>query len=699
MYYLGVDTGGTFTDFVLFDHSTASISTFKIRSTPHDPGEAVERGLERLKDEYGVTGENLARLIFGTTVATNAVLEGRGAKTALVATQGTRDVLEIQRQWRHRLFDLYLTKPAPLAARRHRVEIAERVTASGDIHVALTDDAIDGLVDRLSAMAVESVAVSLLFSFLRPDHERRIAKAISTRLPHLHVSISSEISPEFREYERSATTVMNAYTMPKIHALAMRLEQALERFGFRGQFAIVQSNGGVMSLAKARSHPVNTLLSGPAAGVVAAAALGRLGGVDTVLGFDVGGTSTDIALVEDGEVRLSAEGGIGGYPVKVPQVRVHTIGAGGGSIARPELGLLKVGPQSAGAMPGPVAYGNGGTEPTGTDAAVALGYIDPAYFLGGEMALDREAARHAIAEKVAGPLKLGIDAAALAIIKVQVANIVSGIRKVSVDVGKDPRGFALMPFGGAGGIYAGAVAVEAGMSQIILPPHASVLSALGMLLTDIRHDRVKTRLMALAETEPATLASIFDGLKIDAAGDLERDQIDESRVAYEFSCDMRYEGQAYEINVRLPVEGAQPRIEMPSLRQSFDHEHERLYGQCSPSEPVEIVNLRLGAIGRVEKASLPRLPASDGRAPAPRTSRSMLFDEVTGWIDCPVYDRDGLAPGMRLVGPAVIEDRGASIPLLPDHEATVDDWGIIFIDTKATQRKKVSASDLVKAPS
>ncbi|MEJ1158900.1 hydantoinase/oxoprolinase family protein [Prosthecomicrobium sp. N25] len=681
MYYLGVDTGGTFTDFVLYDRTKAEIHSFKVKSTPHDPGEAVETGLSRLTTEFGVTGRTLERFVFGTTVATNAVLERRGAETALVATRGTRDVLEIQRQWRHRLFDLYLVKPEPLARRRHRLEVEERVEASGRIRIPLEDVAIDELVSTLEALPVDAVAVSLLFSFLNPVHEQRIAAAIRTRVPRLHVTVSSEVCPEFREYERSATTVMNAYTMPKIHALATRLEGALDRFGFRGSFAIVQSNGGVMTLAKARTHPVNTLLSGPAAGVVAAAAVAGLTKARGILGFDVGGTSTDIALVQNGELRLSADGGIGGYPVKVPQVKVHTIGAGGGSIARAELGLLKVGPESAGAVPGPAAYGEGGTRPTGTDAAVALGYIDPAYFLGGEMKLDAEAARRSLESHVAGPLGMSEDAAALAVIQVQVASIVSGIRKVSVEVGQDPRDFVLMPFGGAGGVYAGLVAEEAGMSRIIVPPYASVLSAFGMLVTDIRHDRVRTRLLPVATTDAQALIAIFDDLVADVSQEFQRDRTEDDRIVFEFSCDMRYEGQAYEINVRLDVHDGRPSVDMPSLRAAFDREHERLYGQCSPGEDVEIVNLRVGAIGRVDKAELPVLPERPSGPPAARSTRRMLFDLEAGWVDCPVYDRSALDPGARLTGPCSIEDRGSSIPVRPKHTVSVDAHGILTIET------------------
>lgn len=692
MFYLGVDTGGTFTDFVLFDRTNAAIVTFKIASTPADPGAAVETGLERLARDHGVTGDNLERFVFGTTVATNAVLEGRGAPTALIATRGTRDVLEIQRQWRHRLFDLYLTKPKPLVPRRYRLELNERIDAKGNVLTPLSAPNLDETIDALTQLPVEAVAVSLLFSFLRPEHEQLTAAAIRERLPHLNVTVSSDICPEFREYERTATTVMNAYTMPKIRALVERLDSALRNFDFKGAFSVFQSNGGVMSIEKARTHPVNTLLSGPAAGVVAAAGIGRLAKIDRLIAFDVGGTSTDISLVEGGAVGLSAQGGISGYPVKVPQVRVHTIGAGGGSIARPELELLKVGPQSAGALPGPAAYGRGGTEPTSTDAAIVLGYIDPDHFFGGEITLDAGAARRAIEENVARPLNLDVDSAALAILKVQVAHIVAGIRAVSVETGKDPRNFTLMPFGGAGGLFAGAVAEEADIGRILLPPHASVLSALGMLMTDIRHDRARTHLMPLADADHESLSAIFDDLTEEANAQMAVENIANDQVRQEFSCDMRYEGQAYEINVRVENRS---KIEPATLRTAFDSAHERLYGQGSPNEPVEIVSFRVGVIGRVDHVALPPIDANARTEPS--RHRPVLFSADDGWIDCPVYDRSGLGAGAEIIGPAIFEDPGTSIPIMPGYTARVDDIGSVLIDTGVGEHPPGTDRELERA--
>ena len=680
MYYLGVDTGGTFTDFALFDTRTRHLTTFKIRSVPSDPASAVQTGLRRLRKEFGVDAASIERFIFGTTVGTNAVLEKKGANVALLTTKGTRDVLEIQRQWRRRLFDLYLEKPQTLVERRHRIEVDERVASSGEVLKPLDAAEVKRSIEAVRSLAVDSVAICFLFSFLRPEHEQTLASAIRAALPNLHVTASSEVSPEFREYERTATTVMNAYTAPKIEVLARRLEEVLRQEGFAGVSGIIQSNGGVMSLARARSHAVNTLLSGPAGGVVGAAAVASYSNVKNILGFDVGGTSTDITLVEGGEVRLSPDGGIGGYPVKIPQVGVHTIGAGGGSIANPVLGMLKVGPQSAGAYPGPACYGLGGVEPTGTDAAVVLGFIDPDYFVGGEIKLDLNAARAAIEKKVSAQLNLDADTAALAILDVQVATIVAGIRKVSVEAGKDPREFSLLPFGGAGGIYAGLVAEEAGMETILLPRYPSVLSALGMLMTDVRHDVVLTRISRLDKLAAQDIRDAFAALKERGVESLKKDGLSEGKVEFMLSCDMRYVGQAYEINVPIRATDLENEHLSPSdLLNTFHAEHQKLYGQCSPKEPVEIVSYRVGAINIVDKAVLaPPNPRGQG-APKPRAHRKMLFDGKVGWEDCPVFDRSTLAASDRIAGPAVIEDRGSCFVLRTGHVLNVDEIGNIFV--------------------
>ena len=451
MYYLGVDTGGTFTDFVALNARTGEIATFKVPSVPEDPARAVRAGIERLRDACGIDPSRIGRFIFGTTVATNAVLEHKGARTALVATRGTRDVIEIQRLWRSHLFDLYIRKPPPLVPRRWRFEADERIGACGEIVTPLTGEEAARVANLIAEGGFESVAVCGLFSFLNPAHERRLRDAIAAAAPDVPVSISSEVSPEFREYERATTTVMNAYVMPRIDGLASRLEAVVGESGCGGQVRIMQSNGGLMSVATTRRHPVRTLLSGPAGGVVGAVGVAHSAGLGDVIAMDMGGTSLDISLVRGGEIALSTEGRVGDYPVQVPQVDVHTIGAGGGSIARVIRGALKVGPESAGADPGPVCYGKGGMQPTSTDAAVTLGYIDPrrssraARCAWTWMPRAGRSRRH-----VGEPLGMDAAEAALAIVRVQVAEMVIGIRAVSVERGWDPRDFTLLPVRGRG---------------------------------------------------------------------------------------------------------------------------------------------------------------------------------------------------------------------------------------------------------
>jgi N-methylhydantoinase A len=682
MYYLGVDTGGTFTDFVALNAKTGELITFKVPSVPSDPAQAVRNGVVRLKERHGVDPRHIARFIYGTTVATNSILESKGARTALVATKGTRDVLEIQRMWRARLFDLNLQKPKPLIPRRDRHEVDERVDSRGRPITPLTDAEAQRVAQVVAKGDYEAVAVSCLFSFLAPEHEQRIKKAIEAKAPGLPVCISSDISPEFREYERTATTAMNAYVMPKIHQLAKRLEELLGELGCDSGLRIIQSNGGLMNTETTRRFPVNTLLSGPAGGVVGAAGVAKAAGIDKIIAMDMGGTSLDISLVEDGEVTLSSEGQLGGFPVKVPQVNVHTIGAGGGSLARVVLGALKVGPESAGAVPGPVCYRRGGTEPASTDAAVTLGYIDPNYFVGGEMALDVDGARAAIKTHVGAPLGLSDADAAWAIVQVQVANMVTGIREVSVAKGHDPREFALLPFGGAGGLYAGLIAEDLKMRRIFVPVEPSVLSAFGMLLTDVKYARSVTRLVEPSEKTAKAIATVFDGLEKDLNAALKKEGFKPAEIRVERSCDMRYKGQAYELNVKLPPGKMTPKL-AGSLAARFHKMHHDAYGQSSPGEAVEIVNFRATGIGLVKKARIKPLKSGKKTPAKAKGERKCYFGGKTGWRRCKVYERSTLHPGVKLTGPFIVEEPGATIVVFPGHKLAMDKFGNLLIAVPA----------------
>ena len=675
MVYLGVDTGGTFTDFVALNARTGEIATFKVPSVPDDPARAVLAGVERLRDRHGVDPSRIGRFVFGTTVATNAVLERKGARTALVATRGTRDVIEIQRLWRSHLFDLYIRKPPPLVPRRWRFEADERIGARGEVVIPLTDDEAARIARLIAEGGFESVAVCGLFSFLEPAHERRLRDAIAAAAPDVPVSISCEVSPEFREYERATTTVMNAYVMPRIDRLASRLETLADEVGCAARARILQSNGGLMSAATARRHPVRTLLSGPAGGVVGAVGVAKAAGLDDIIAMDMGGTSLDICLVRGGEIALSSEGRVGDHPVQVPQVDVHTIGAGGGSIARVVRGALKVGPESAGADPGPVCYGKGGVQPTSTDAAVTLGYIDPASFAGGEMRLDANAARCAIEEQIGGPLGMDADAAALAVVRVQVAEMVIGIRAVSVERGWDPRDFALLPFGGAGSLYAGLVAEDLGIGRIFVPIEPGVLSALGMLLTDVKYTDVVTRLMDSDTATAAAFERIYQELERNLHREIGGEGADVDGVRFERSCDMRYRGQAYEINVPVPAGAADGMV--GAMIRAFHERHRSLYGQAAEGDPVEFVNYRVTGVGAIRKPE-PRPLEDAPRRALPSGVRRACFPGV-GRVEVPVFERAGLAPGAGLSGPALIEEPGATVVLFPGHRLEVDRLGSLTV--------------------
>ena len=685
MYYVGVDTGGTFTDVVAFEPDSGEIVTLKVPSIPNDPSQALLSGLKQLDQRHGIRTPDIARLIFGTTVATNAIIEYKGARTALLATDGNRDALLIQRQWRPRLFDLFMQKPKPFVPRRLTIGVAERIGADGSVVRALADEEAESVATAVGDLGVESVAISLLFSFLDPSHEQRLRDAIEKSAPDTYVSLSSDICPEFREYERTCTVVTNAYVMPKIDQLIKRLEQRLSDAGFASTLRIMQSNGGLMNGQQSRAQPVKTLLSGPAGGVVGAAAAARTAGIDDAITMDMGGTSLDVAMVQDGQVKLSPDGNLSGFPIKVPQVNIHTIGAGGGSIARYYRGTLKVGPESAGADPGPVCYGKGGTEPTSTDAALALGFINPTYFLGGEVVLDVESAKAAIEEKIAAPLGLDADEAAMAVVRVQVANMANGIRAVSVEKGLDPREFALLPFGGAGSLYAGLVAEELGMSTILVPVQPSVLSALGTLMTDVKHTEVVTRFVPGDQVKGDLLTTIFEGLEDRLMETFADERIAADKVSLERSCDIRYRGQGYEVNVPLDAgNGAIGDAEATALLERFHAEHRKQFGHSDEGEPVELLNYRVVGLGEVTKAELrPLNGGGTTKELTPKAERRAYFGDAGGWQASPVFDRVDLEPGSTVVGPALIEETGTVIVLYPEHRATMDAIGNLCVEVPA----------------
>lgn len=650
---VGVDIGGTFTDFVEVRNGVVRIH--KVPTTPADPSDAFSRGLDDLSVPAG------ARYVHGSTVATNAVLERRGARAALLTTEGFRDVLELGRQTRLDLYSLSPTKHIPLIPRDRCFEVPERVDRQGEVLVALEDAELEAVLDRIQASGAESLAIVFLFSFVRPEHERRAGERAAAR--GLRVSLSSEILPEYREYERASTTAANAYVAPLMDRYLSRLDTRLQSRG-RASLQIMQSNGGVISVDAARREAVRTVLSGPAGGVVGAWKTGALAGFPRLLTFDMGGTSTDVSLV-DGVPTISAEGGtISHLPIRVPMLDIHTVGAGGGSLARlDEICGLRVGPESAGADPGPAAYGRG-TEPTVTDANLLLGRLSPASFLGGRMRLAPERSRAAL-ETVA--LRMGIAAEQLAegVLEVANAQMVRALRRVSVERGYDPREFCLLAFGGGGPLHACELAEALEIPTVLIPRYPGILSALGMLLTDVRKEYSRT-VMRPVEGTLADLAPLFDEMEARARRELLAEGVEPAAISLERWLDVRYRGQSYELPV--PCAALEPSAVADSLREA----HARRYSYAPESAPSEIVNLRLRAVGEVPQPELPSAEPEERAAPVPMGHQPVY--SRGGWADCPVVDREALLTGHTVRGPALLVQQDTTTWLADGWLARVDPW-------------------------
>ena len=683
---VGVDIGGTFTDAAMVDGETGAVHVVKVLTTPDDPAVGFMAALERGLRERGAAGKDLGVVVHATTVATNALIEGKMARVGMLVTRGFRDILEIGRQIRSRLYDVHLQKPAPLVPRRWSLEVSERLDADGRVLEALDLAEVRAAVRRLRDERVEAVVICFLHSYVNPEHERAAATVVREEFPHAYLSVSSEVCPEFREYLRGSTAAVNAAVMPIVTRYVDALESRLAALGATAPFYVMQSNGGVMTSTSAKERPVYMVESGPAAGVIAAGAVAAPAGHRNVLSFDMGGTTAKVGLIQDGQLRLSTEmevgaqavtplgeGRGGGYPVRTPAIDLVEVGAGGGSEAWIDAGgALRVGPRSAGARPGPACYGQGGTTPTITDANLALGRLDPAYFLGGEMRLDAEAARRAIAERVARPLGLDPLAAASGIVEIANAHMIAAMRLVSVQRGYDPREFALVAFGGAGPMHANALARDLGIPTVLVPPSPGIASAIGMLMTDIRHEFVATRRQRLDDLSPAALDALFAGFAAEGAARLAKDGVaaDDQRAVR--SVDLRYRGQSHELAVTVPS-GALTAADVERLRAQFHAAHERAYGYAALEDAIELINVRLAAVGLSPKPVRPTLgegPADP--AAALKGRRDVWFAESTGWASCPVLDRAWLLRGNVIAGPAVIEEPDASTLVHPGWAATVD---------------------------
>jgi N-methylhydantoinase A len=674
---VGVDSGGTFTDICLFDEQTGRVETWKVPSTPDDPSRGIAQGVEEgMRRAAPEAGEHPAAPIVyfghGTTVATNALIQHRGVKTGLITTDGFRDLLEIGRQKRPDLYDIQADKPKTLVPRDLRLEVPERVRHTGEIDTPLDEAKMRAAARTLKAAGVKAVAVSFLYGFIRPDHEKRAVAILREELPDAFISAGHEIAPEFREFERLSTVVLNAYLGPVMGHYIRRLSPRLKALGMTATPHLTQSNGGVIGFSTAADMPVRTILSGPSTGVVGAQAIGAVAGFEDLITFDMGGTSTDVALLQDGRCGLAAEATVHGYPIKAPMLDIHTVGAGGGSIAFIDSGgLLKLGPRSAGADPGPACYDKGNEEPAVTDANVVLQTLNPEHLLGGRMKIRQDLAKRAIG-RLAERLGLGVPETAQGILSVVTANMARAIRVISVQRGHDPRDYTLMAFGGAGPLHAARLAKELEIGRVLVPANPGILCAMGLLLTDLRADFALTRLLPATEASTADVAEAFAALSERADRWFEHEAIAPNERRLARTVDMRYHGQNYELSVAVP-DGAITPATMQTLAAGFADVHRQRYGFAADGDPVQLVTLRVEATGTVRKAELKAHPDAGPDASAAIVHRrSVWLAEARDFVATPIYARDALHPGNRFAGPAIVEQMDATTLVPPGTTARVD---------------------------
>ena len=684
---IGVDVGGTFTDFVLVDEAGSRVLTGKRLTTPDDPGRAILDGIARLLGEADATIADVRQVVHGTTLVTNTVIERKGARIGLITTKGFRDNLEMGREMRYDLYDLALEKPEPLVPRPRRHVVTERLSAQGDILRPLDETEVRAAAQALKAQGVEAVAVCLLHAYLDPAHERRIGAMLAEELPGIPVTLSSDVAPEIREYERANTACVNAYVLPLMDRYLAKLEQELHRRGLQGPLHLMLSAGGIATVRYARANPVQLIESGPAAGATAAMHVGAACGLSEMISFDMGGTTAKMCLIEGGEAEHSStfeaarvkrfrKGS--GLPLKVPVIDLIEIGAGGGSIAAMNaMGLLTVGPESAGSVPGPVCYGRGGRHPTVTDADLLLGYLSPDYFLGGEMDLDRTAVENAVRDKLAGPLGMSVEQVAAGIHAVVNENMAAATRMYIAEKGRDPRRYALLAFGGAGPVHAYGLAKLLKLRRIVVPAGAGVASALGFLVAAPAIDLVRSGVRRLASIDWAEVAQHYADMEAEARTLLLETGAAPGDVAFRRSADMRYVGQGFDIAVALPEA-----LTAASVEAAFLDAYQRLFDRRIEGLPIELLSWRLNA-----SASRPAVPATLGASVggvAKKGERDVWFAQ-TGRRPCAVYDRYRLQPGVTLRGPAVVEERESTTVVGPDCDFGLDLHGNLVIDIDAAE--------------
>lgn len=690
MKLIGIDVGGTFTDVIFGDTDSQDVSIHKVPTTPDDPGRGVLQGMIEICERSDIDRAAVDHVLHGTTIATNAVLEYDGAATGMITTSGYRDILHIGRHQRPEHYSIMQDIPwqdRPLVQRRHRKVVDERLSPPhGAVLIPLDEDAVRQAARELKEAGVEAITICFLFSYINPAHEDRAAEIVREEYPGCFVTTSSSVSPQFREFERFTTAAMNAFVGPKVRDYVQRLEGAIAENGFGADLHVMGSNGGVATGTMVSDRPVLTLLSGPAAGVLGGAMSGERCGRNRLITFDVGGTSADIGLVIDGQFAeaTARDTWIGGYPVLAPMIDIHTIGAGGGSIAHLDAGdAFRVGPQSAGAVPGPAAYSRGGSLPAVTDANVVLGRLQPGNFLGGEMDLDREAA-HTVIGELAERLGMSPEAAADGVLTIINANMANAIRSRTVQKGHDPREFSLVAFGGAGPLHGVDVARDLGIPEVIIPPYPGITSAAGLLTTDLKYDAIRTEFQVSGEVDRDRLNRDFNAMREGLAAQFKADGLAENQVSYQRSGDLRYVGQGYEL--RVPVaDGPVDEASLAAIFKAFEEIHTTEYGHVFEDNPIEIVNIRVTGIGKMPKIELPtrRVGGDIADARIDEVTAHFTVDGELQALPTPLYARDRLPVDQVVEGPAIIIQKDTTTVIPPGASAMAEAGGNLLVDTGA----------------
>jgi N-methylhydantoinase A len=688
-YKLGVDIGGTFTDIVLINEKFGEIHIDKVLTTPDDPSQAVITIVQRLLERLEISAERIGSIIHGTTLVANAIIERKGVKTGLIMTKGFRDVLEIGREYRYDIYDLFAQMPKPLVPRHLRTEVSERVDPDGEIMEPLNLEEIQTAIRDLDNKGVEAIAVSLLHSFRNPKHEQLIQDLIRKIAPHIIISLSSEVVPEIREYERTSTTVANSYVRPLMHRYLKRLEEALHSLGFGGVLFMMLSDGGITTAETAAKFPIRVIESGPAGGAIAAKQYGELTQEEDIISFDMGGTTAKICIIEGGQPMKTKEFEAArvyrfkrgsGIPLKVPVIELIEIGAGGGSIAKVNnMGLLMVGPESAGASPGPACYGRGGKEPTVTDADLVLGYLDPKYFLGGEMELKPEKARESIIEKMAQPMELPLPEAAWGIYEMVNENMADSARAYAMEKGIDLPKFSMVVLGGAGPVHAYGIALKLKVKKIICPPRAGVLSALGFLVAPASFELSRSYVTPLNKVDINLVNKIYQHMEAEGLRLLKKAGVRPEEITFTRIVGARYVGQGYEIEIPVPV-GDLTSQSLQEIQQSFNAEYLRFYNRLNEGMEIEFIDWRVLVSGREPSLNIGGESSPSGQMDGPlKGHREVYFSECNGYVRAAIYDRYGLQMGNIIEGPAVVEEKESTLVIGPSGKAEVDTWGNIIV--------------------